>query len=78
MLLALVASTVTARAQLPGSKEIEMNKLAILEQKTDAEIALAIHYLDPEFAVKRAVGDTATILGISVTFLTFLAGALTS
>jgi hypothetical protein len=54
-----------------------MNKLAILEQKTDAEIALAIHYLDPESAAKRTAEGTGTILGISVTFLTFLAGALT-
>jgi len=54
-----------------------MNKLAILEQRTDAEIALAIHYLDPECAAKRAAQDNGTILGISVTFLAFLAGALT-
>ena len=61
----------------PGSKEIVMNKLAILEQKTDIEIALAIHYLDPEFAAKRSAEDTGTILGISVAFLALLAGALT-
>ena len=54
-----------------------MNKLAMLEQKTDAEIALAIHYLDPEFAAKPTAEDTSTIIGISVTFLTLLAGALT-
>ena len=54
-----------------------MNKLTILEQKTDAEIAVAIHYLDPGLAAERTPEDTATILGISVTFLTFLAGALT-
>ena len=50
--------------------------LADLEKKTDAEIALAIRYLDPEFAAKRTAEDTGTILGISVAFLTFLAGAL--
>ena len=54
-----------------------MTKLAILNQKTDAEIALAIHYLDPEFAAKTTAKDTGTIIGISVTFLTLLAGALT-
>ena len=54
-----------------------MNKLAILEKKSDAEIALAINYLDPEFAAKRTAEDTGQILGISVAFLTLLAGALT-
>ena len=35
-----------------------MSKIVILEQKTDAEIALAIHYLDPEFAAKGTEEDT--------------------
>jgi len=54
-----------------------MNKPANLDRKTDAEIALAIRYLDPEFAAKRTAEDAGSILGISVTFLTLLAGALT-
>ena len=54
-----------------------MNRQANFEQKTDAEIALSIHCLDPEFAAKRTAEDTGTILGISVAFLTFLAGTLT-
>ena len=55
----------------------ENHKLAIPEQKTDAEIALAIHYLDPEFNDERTGEDAATILRICVTFLTWLTAALT-
>jgi hypothetical protein len=54
----------------------ENHKLAIPEQKTDAEIALAIHYLDPEFNDERTGEDAATILRICVTFLTWLTDAL--
>ena len=55
----------------------ESHKLAIPEPKTDAEIALAIHYLDPEFNDERTGKDAGTILGISVTFLSWLTGVLT-
>jgi hypothetical protein len=45
----------------------ENHKLAIPKQKTDAEVALAIHYLDPEFNDKRTEEDAGT-------FLTWLTG----
>jgi hypothetical protein len=38
-------------------------KLTILEQKTDAEIALAIHSLDPDFDAERNRDTTALFSG---------------
>lgn len=43
---------------------------------TDEEVALAIRYLDPEFAAKRIAEDPDTILGVSVSFLILLASAV--
>jgi hypothetical protein len=43
----------------------------------DAEIMGAIRYLDPDLCAERAAEDTGTVVGIGVTLLTALAGALT-
>jgi hypothetical protein len=53
------------------------HKLAILEQKSDAEIALAIHYLDPEFNAEGNGENDGTVLGIVVGSVTWLTDALT-
>ena len=49
----------------------------ILEQKNDAEIALAIHYLDPEFNHEENGENDGTVLGIVISSVTWLAGTLT-
>lgn len=51
--------------------------LAILEQKSDAEIALAIHYLDPEFDAKGNGEDDGAVLGTVISSVTWLTSALT-
>ena len=51
--------------------------MEILEQKRDAEIALSIHYLDPEFNPAENGEDDGSIFGIAVNFVTWLTGALT-
>ena len=51
--------------------------IKILEQKSDAEIALAIHYLDPEFDPRENGEDDGTILGIVISSVTWLTGTLT-
>jgi hypothetical protein len=53
------------------------HKIAILEQKSDAEIALAIHYLDPEFNAEGTEEDDGTVLGIVMSSVTWLTGTLT-
>ena len=53
------------------------HKLEILEQKSDLEIALAIHYLDPEFNPKDNEEDDGTVLGIVISSVTWLTGTLT-
>jgi hypothetical protein len=53
------------------------HKIEILEQKSDAEIALAIHYLDPEFSPKENGEDDGTVLGIVVNSMIWLTGTLT-
>ena len=51
--------------------------LAILEQKSDAEIAFAIHYLDPEFSAEAREEEDGTVLGIVMSSVTWLTGTLT-
>jgi hypothetical protein len=53
------------------------HKIEIPEQKGDAEIALAIHYLDPEFDPKENGEDDGTVLGIVISWVTWLTGTLT-
>ena len=53
----------------------EMMKLN--EHLTDAEIVRAIRYLDPDICTEKAEEDTGTVVGIGVTLLTALTGALT-
>ncbi len=53
------------------------HKIEILEQKGDAEIALAIHYLDPEFNPEENGEDDDTILGTVMSSMTWLTGTLT-
>lgn len=50
--------------------------LSIVEQKSDAEIALAIHYLDPEFNVEAEEED-GTVLRIVMSSVTWLTSTLT-
>jgi len=47
------------------------------EHLTDAEIMRAIRYLDPDLCAEKAGEDTGTAVGIGITLLTALAGALT-
>jgi len=47
------------------------------EHLTDAEIVRAIRYLDPDKCTEKAEEDTGTVVGIGVTLLTALTGALT-
>ncbi len=47
------------------------------EHRMDAEIMRAIRYLDPDLCAERAEEDTGTVVGIGITLLTALAGALT-
>ena len=49
----------------------------IVEQKSDAEIALAIHYLDPEFDPGGNGDDDGSVLGIVMSSVTWLTGTLT-
>ena len=53
------------------------HKIEILEQKRDAEIALAIHYLDPEFDPKENGEDDGTVRGSVISSVTWLIGTLT-
>ena len=53
------------------------HKIEILEQKSDAEIALAIHYLDPEFNPQESGEDDGTVVGIVIRSVTWLTGTLT-
>jgi hypothetical protein len=53
------------------------HKLETCEQKSDAAIALAIHYLDPEFDPKEKGEDDGTVLGIVVSSVRWLTGTLT-
>lgn len=47
------------------------------EHLTDAEIMSAIRYLEPDLCAEKAGEDTDTIIGIGITLLTALTGALT-
>jgi hypothetical protein len=47
------------------------------EQLTDAEIMWAIRYLDPDLCAATSGEDTGTVVGIGITLLTALTGALT-
>jgi hypothetical protein len=47
------------------------------EPLTDGEIMLAIRYLDPDLCADKAGENTGTAVGIGITLLTALAGALT-
>ena len=53
------------------------HKIETLERKSDAEIALAIHYLDPEFGPTDNGEDDGTVFGIVISSVTWLAGTLT-
>jgi hypothetical protein len=43
---------------------------------TDAEITLAIRYLDPDVCAGKTGEDTGTVVGIGITLVTALTGAL--
>jgi hypothetical protein len=47
------------------------------EHLTDAEIMAAIRYLEPDLCAEKTGEDTGTIIGIGITLLTALTGALT-
>ena len=47
------------------------------EHQTDAEIMRTIRYLDPDLCPEEAEDDTSTIVGMGITLLTALTGALT-
>ena len=47
------------------------------EHLTDAEIVRAIRYLDPDLCAEKAEEDPSTVVGIGVSLLMALAGALT-
>lgn len=47
------------------------------EHLTDVEIMRAIRYLDPDLCADKAGEDTGAAVGIGITLLTALAGALT-
>ena len=56
----------------------ENQRLTVLDEHlTDTEIMWAIRYLDPDLNAERAREDDGTVLGICITFLTCLTGALT-
>lgn len=58
---------------MPENNEpIELN-----EHLTDARITRAIRYLDPDLSAERTGDDTGTVVGVCVTLLITLAGALT-
>ena len=46
------------------------------EHLTDDEIMRAIHYLDPDLCTGTSREDTRTAVGIGITLLTALTGAL--
>jgi hypothetical protein len=54
-----------------------IRQIEIREQKSDAEIALAIHYLDPEFGPKENGEDDGTVLGVVISLVTWLTDTLT-
>ena len=47
------------------------------EHPTDGEIMRVIRYLDPDLCADKAEENTGTAVGIGITLLTALAGALT-
>jgi hypothetical protein len=56
----------------------EKNELMpIPERMTDTEILWAIRYLDPDPCAERTSEDSGTLLGICITLLTGLTGAIT-
>ena len=64
-------------AWFQGASHAGKSKIVILEQKRDAEIALAIHYLDPEFNAEATEEDNGTVLGIVMSSVTWLTSTLT-
>ena len=55
-----------------NSELIELNK-----HLTNAETTRAIRYLDPDLCGEKAGEDIGTLVGIGITLLTALTGALT-
>jgi hypothetical protein len=47
------------------------------EHLTDAEIVRAIRYLDPDLCAEQTEQDAGTVVGIGISLLTALTGALT-
>ena len=47
------------------------------EYLADAELVRAIRYLDPDLCAERAEEHTCTVVGIGISLLTALTGALT-
>ena len=47
------------------------------EHLTATEIMRAIRYLDPDLCAEEAEEDTGTVVGIGISLLTALTGALT-
>ena len=52
-------------------------KMGLNEYLTDVEVMRTIRYLDPDLCADKAGEDTSTAVGIGITLLTALAGALT-
>jgi hypothetical protein len=55
----------------------ENREMMLNEHLTDAEIVRAIHYLDPDLCTDKTLEDTGSAVGIGITLLTALTGALT-
>ena len=47
------------------------------EHLTDAEVERAIRYLDPDLCAEQTEEDAGTVIGIGISLLTALTGALT-
>jgi hypothetical protein len=48
------------------------------EHLTDAQIIWAIRYLDPDLCTEKTEGDAGAVVGIGISLLKALTGALTS
>ena len=51
--------------------------IALNQNLTDAEVERAIRYLDPDLCAEQAEEDAGTVIGIGISLLTVLTGALT-
>ena len=91
LLFAIVTRSLTARSDprlknnvlLPTAVSFEeflmeenRELMELNQHLTDAEITEAIRYLDPDLCGEKAGEDTGTLVGIGITLLTALTGAL--